>query len=144
MTPIKLPQDGPRFQHALLIRRQQRHYLALEHRAKRVRPRTPRVRLAPLRRERPVLPFARAPHAHCGCRRCRLLRLAFHPSSPQHPDLRVLHHGASPPGSTSSRAPSGRPPPANLIVGPANLIVADHLSTTNSPVEGFSGQETVV
>jgi hypothetical protein len=101
MATIKLGENRGRFQHSIPIRRQQCHHFAVEHLGKRISPRPPGVRLAPLRRGQPALPLVRTPHAHAGRRRCRLLRLAFHPLSPQHRDLHVLHHGASPPGSTS-------------------------------------------
>ena len=110
-------------------------------RATLLRPRIPRrmdlaaraagVRFMPLRQVRPVLPFARAPHAHSGC---RLLRFAFHPSSSQNPDLRVLSHGASPPGSTSL--------PRRPTTGRSNcrqLMVVDHASRSSAKLAAYAG-----
>jgi hypothetical protein len=78
MSPIKLAQDGSRFQHSLLIRRQQWHYFALEHLGEWIGPITPPVPLTRLRRVKPRTPLARAAHAHPRACGCRLLPLVFH------------------------------------------------------------------
>src|SRR5271154_993414 len=85
------------------------------------------MRLMRLRRIRTLLPSARAAHAHAGSRSRRLLRLAFHQLSPQHPDLRIRHHGASPSSISRTRRQDGDHRPIYLS-DPEDLIVADQAS----------------
>src|SRR5271169_3334077 len=130
MMPIKFAQDGSRFQNSLLIRRQQRHYIALEHLGKWIGPVAPPVPLARLRGVLAAAPLARAPHAHPRACRCRLLRLAFHQLPPQHPDLRVLYHGAASPGSISQTRRQDGDYRQFYLSRSSDLIVADQMASS--------------
>src|SRR5271169_4366974 len=133
MMPIKFAQDGSRFQNSLLIRRQQRHYIALEHLGKWIGPVAPPVPLARLRGVLAAAPLARAPHAHPRACRCRLLRLAFHQLPPQHPDLRVLYHGAASPGSISQTRRQDGDYRQFYLSRSSDLIVADQKLSLRPP-----------
>ena len=105
------------------------YYVALPGRtmAKGIGPRAPAVALMRLSRIRPCAIAARCARS-CRLRCRRLLRLAFHQSPPQHPDLRIRHHGASPRSISRTRRQDDDYRQF-LLSHPADLIVADHGSS---------------
>ncbi len=104
-----------RLEDALGILDQQRHDRAVPDLRERIPPGPPAARRLGRRRQRPVLPVPRRPHAHPRGGRRGLLRLAFHALLPQHPDLPVRDHRPLP-GAEASHRPSGRTRPAKVIV----------------------------